>query len=180
MVNFKRPNLHPAFTEYGITVDYVFQNLNTGYLSKGMARSSGDKHSPQLCRLVLFVLNKEVNGVLTLIALSIFADKRILSSEITFFIKSATAINKKVKSDTLITEAKLLAWFENNRITLRDKTSLGPVGFEHWFKTVLADVSDFKDKSFIMDMIQKIAEADGEVHVSEKALLALLDRNSQS
>lgn len=125
------------------------------------------------------MFNNEVNGVLTLIALSIFADKRVLASEITSFIKSAGVINKKVKSETPITEAKLLAWFENNRIFLRDKTLLGPVGFEHWFKTILTDVSDFEDKSFIMDMIEKIAQADGEVHISEKALLALVDRHVQ-
>lgn len=125
------------------------------------------------------MFSKEVNGVLTLIVLSIFADKRVLSSEITTFIKSAAIINKKVRSDSPITEAKLLAWFENNRIILRDKTRLGPVGFEHWFATVLADISDFKDKRFIMDMIEKIAQADGEVHISEKALLALVDRHVQ-
>lgn len=122
------------------------------------------------------MFNKDVNGVLTLIALSIVADKRILSSEITAFIKNAQLIDKKLKNDSPITEAKLLAWFENNRVTLRDKVSLGPVGFEHWFKTVLADISDFEDKSFIMDLIEKISQADGEVHISEKALLALVGR----
>ena len=122
------------------------------------------------------MFNRQVNAVLTLIALSIVADKRVLSSEITVFIKSAKLINKKIESDLPITEAKLLAWFENNRIILRDKVNLGPVGFERWFETVLADISDFEDKQFIMDMIEKIAQADGEVHVSETALLALVAR----
>ena len=117
-----------------------------------------------------------MNGVLTLIALSIVADKRILASEITAFIKNAQLIDKKLKNDSPITEAKLLAWFENNRVTLRDKVSLGPVGFERWFKSVLADISDFEDKSFIMDLIEKISQADGEVHISERALLALVGR----
>ena len=122
------------------------------------------------------MFNKNVNGVLTLIALSIVADKRILASEITAFIKNAQLIDKKLKNDSPITEAKLLAWFENNRVTLRDKVSLGPVGFERWFKSVLADISDFEDKSFIMDLIEKISQADGEVHISERALLALVGR----
>ena len=122
------------------------------------------------------MFNKQVNGVLTLIALSIFADKRVLSSEITAFIKSAEQINKNVRSEIPITEAKLLMWFETNRLHLRERVNLRPAGFKHWFDTVLEDVAEYKDKLFLMEMIDLISNADGELHISEKALMVLVDK----
>lgn len=122
------------------------------------------------------MFNRKVHAVLTVIALSVFADKRVLSTEITAFVKSADIIQKKVKSDIPVTEAKLLLWFELNRMNLRDKMKLGPVGFERWFETVLSELSALSDKSFISDIVRRISYADGELHVSEQALSVMLEK----
>lgn len=121
------------------------------------------------------MFNLQVNAVLTLIALSIFADKRVLSTEVSAFIKSARDIDANVESQLPLTEAKLLMWFEINRMRLSDKVKLGPIGFQRWFQTVLNDASDYGDKDFILDAIKRISRADGEIHISEKALSVLVD-----
>jgi len=121
------------------------------------------------------MFNRQVEALLTITALSIFADKRVLSSEITAFIKSAKDIDGKIQSRIPITEAKLLIWFEMNRIRLSDKIRLGPAGFKHWFEMVLADLAEFTDIDFLMDLIKRISLADGELHISEKALFVLVE-----
>lgn len=120
------------------------------------------------------MFNRKVDAVLTVIALSIFADKRVLSTEITAFVKSAGLIQSKVDSAIPVTEAKLLMWFEMNRMHIRDKMSLGPVGFRHWFENLLAEFSTLSDTTFVTDIVDRISHADGELHISEKALAVML------
>ncbi len=121
------------------------------------------------------MFNRQVEALLTICALSIFADKRVFASEITAFVQSAAKINTKVESDIVVTEAKLLMWFELNRVHLHDKVSLKPVGFKHWFETVLSDLKGFKDAEFVVEILNYISLADGELHVSERALSVLVD-----
>ncbi len=122
------------------------------------------------------MFNSQVEALLTVLALSVFADKRVLSTEIAAFIESATEINEKVQSDIPVTEAKLLMWFEMNRIRLGDKVRLGPIGFKHWFDSVMSDLAKFSDRDFLIRGLQRISLSDGELHISEKALCVLVER----
>lgn len=122
------------------------------------------------------MFNREIEALLKIIALSIFADKRVLSTEITAFVESASVIQRHVNSDIVISETKLLLWFELNRAEIQDKMTLGPVGFKRWFEDTLSDLPVLSDKSFISEIIGHIANADEEFHISEKALGVMLER----
>jgi len=122
------------------------------------------------------MFNREVEATLTIIALSIFADKRVLSTEITAFVKSADIIRRFVTSDLKITEAKLLLWFETNRVDINAKMQLRGDEFERWLDALLLDCASVSDKRFISNIIEHISKADGEVHIAEKALSVMLDR----
>jgi len=71
------------------------------------------------------MFNRQIDAVLKVIALSIFADKRVLSEEISAFVESAEIIQSKVQSDIAISETKLLLWFELNRAELQNRMKLG-------------------------------------------------------
>jgi len=122
------------------------------------------------------MFNRQIEAVLKVIALSIFADKRVLSEEITTFVESATLLESKLNSAIKITETKLLMWFEINRAELQDKMSLRSAEFKQWFETLLSDFPVMSDKNFITDIIANIANSDQEFHISEKALNVMLDR----
>jgi len=122
------------------------------------------------------MFNRQIEAVLKLIALSIFADKRVLSEEITAFVESADLIQANVQSDITITETKLLLWFELNRAEIQNKMTLDSYEFQHWFEGLLSELPFLSDKRFIRDIIEKISNADGEFHISEKALDVILDR----
>ena len=120
------------------------------------------------------MFNRQTEAVLSLTAFSIFADKRVLSEEISKFMSLSNVLRKTDISDIEITEPKLLHWFEMNRSILQDKMTLGPAGLKRWINIVIDDLSEFKQKSLILDWITQIAKADGEHHISEKALFVLL------
>jgi len=122
------------------------------------------------------MFNREIDAVLKVIALSIFADKRVLSSEITAFVESAELIQENVNSDVVITEAKLLLWFELNRADLMEKISLKVTEFEKWFVSLLEDLPVLPNKRFMTEAVERISNSDGEFHISEKALEVILNR----
>jgi len=125
------------------------------------------------------MFSREISAVLKIIALSIFADKRVLSEEITAFVESADLIQSQLNSDMVISETKLLLWFELNRAGLQAKMSLGSQDFKFWFETLISELPVLSDTQFITDIIDRISNADGELHISEKALEVMLGRAFQ-
>ncbi len=125
------------------------------------------------------MFSREISAVLKIIALSIFADKRVLSEEITAFVESADLIQSQLNSDMVISETKLLLWFELNRAGLQAKMFLGSEDFKLWFETLISELPVMSDTQFITDIIERISNADGELHISEKALEVMLGRAFQ-
>ena len=119
-------------------------------------------------------MKADVNSVLSLIAATIFADKHIYASEVETFLKSTVKLKPVLRLEPKLTEAKLLSWYEMNKDEIRDKVST-PY-FKDWFYSLLERLKDFPEKEAILETMKKIAYADGEVHVSERALVALAGR----
>jgi len=111
------------------------------------------------------MFSREISAVLKIIALSIFADKRVLSEEITAFVESADLIQSQLNSDMVISETKLLLWFELNRAGLQAKMFLGSEDFKLWFETLISELPVMSDTQFITDIIERISNADGELHI---------------
>jgi len=121
------------------------------------------------------MFNTQTEAVLSLTAFAIFADKRVLSEEINKFISFADILEVTNISDIKITEAKLLHWFEMNKSDLQKKMEIGHEGLSDWLNLVLDDLDGFKRKDLILEWINDIACADGEHHISEKALFAIVE-----
>lgn len=112
-----------------------------------------------------------IDDILNLLAATIFADKRVVPSEVNVFAKEAA------KLDVLpnLSEAKLLAWYEANKDIIRAKMST-PY-FKDWFYDLLDKTSDVTDKKPLLSVMRKISNADNQIHVSERALFTLAARH---
>jgi len=121
------------------------------------------------------MFNRQIEAVLKVIALSIFADKRVLSEEISAFVESADLIQANLQSDIVISETKLLLWFELNRSEIQNIICLDSAGFQRWFEDLISDLPVLPNTQFITNIIEKIANADGDI--SEKALEVILERS---
>lgn len=119
-------------------------------------------------------MSSEQNYLLSLIAATIFVDKRIYASEIETFVKATAKLRPLQEAKPKLSEAKLLAWYEANKDDIRQKTTT-PY-FKDWFYDLLKNLSDVQDKHSILDAMQDISLADGAVHVSERALITLAKR----
>ena len=116
-------------------------------------------------------MKNELTDILSLIAATVFADKRIFASEIDEFIKSTNKLNIIRHFEPKMSEARLLAWFEMNKDDIRGK--LATPYFKDWFYDVLERLKDVPEKESIIEVMHKVSKADGDIHVSERALIVL-------
>ena len=119
-------------------------------------------------------MSDDIDNLLSLIAATIFADKRIYASEIEAFIDTTASLNLTQRLDPKMSESKLMFWYENNKTEIQDK--LSTPYFKDWFYGLLDKLKDVPGKETVLDVMRKIASADGEVHVSERALVTLTER----
>lgn len=112
--------------------------------------------------------------LLSLLASAIFADKRTYASEVTMFVKSAKRLQAAGHLDPKLSEAAILMWYEVNKDAIRQK--MVQPHFEAWFYQILDKLAYISEKRLILEVMCDIAEADGDVHVSETALIALAAR----
>ncbi len=112
-------------------------------------------------------------ALLELLAMAIFADKRVYSEEIKTFVRVSQQLYKRMYLDETVTGAAILNWYEDNKDRLMSKVS---GDFKAWFQDIIPefDTTSFKDE--ILKAIRDISLADNDDHVSEKALTVLLAR----
>ncbi|MDB2438638.1 TerB family tellurite resistance protein [Hellea sp.] len=120
------------------------------------------------------MMTTQQHNILSLIAASIFADKRIFASEVEVFITSTQQLNRLKDMKSKLTEAELLQWYETHKEDIRQNIST-PY-FKDWFYDLLEKLSELRDKEALLDIMYKISIADGNVHVSERALITLAKR----
>lgn len=119
----------------------------------------------------------EFDDVLTLLSLSIFADKKVYASEIDTLVKAATRISLINGSPITLSEAKVLAWFETHKGDIQRKMDLPRSEFDSWLIPILKRVKVNSDRETLTHLMEMIAISDGEVHVSERALINLVKAN---
>ena len=111
------------------------------------------------------------DALLSLLAMTVLADKRVYAVEIDSFVKTALSLKFQINFNDALSEPKLLMWFELNRDTLRAK--IKTPAFEKWFKDCLETLSPIKGKTQILEAMNQIAQADQDFHFGEIALITL-------
>jgi len=67
-----------------------------------------------------------------------------------------------------------MAWYEDHKVEIQRQ--LSTPYFKDWFYDLLDKLAKVPGKETVLDVMFKIAQADGEVHVSERALVTLTER----
>lgn len=122
------------------------------------------------------MLGKEPDDILTVLAVGVFADKRIFSSEIQVFISSVSNLELSDLDLPKISGAKALTWFEMNKQTIQDKFEGPRSEFDAWFVPILERVGEYVDKEKFLKQLDDIFIADDEIHISETAMRVLVER----
>lgn len=102
------------------------------------------------------MFSREIEALLTLMALSVCAEKTAPSEDVAAFFKAADCLKDCMRIDPMINESNLQAWIDFNQLVLRDKMRLGPIGFKTWFDTLLADVTEYPDRAFVGELVKTI------------------------
>lgn len=109
--------------------------------------------------------------VLELLALTMFADKQVLASEIQTFVAIVLRFQDENILTSQMSETEVIHWYEIHKGDLSKVVQHGI--FETWIEERIHKLRDFPDKHLLLRGIDEIALADGEKHVSEKALEVL-------
>lgn len=110
-------------------------------------------------------------SVLELLAMTMFADKQVLASEIKAFVKVVLRFQEQNILSTEFTEATAIKWYEVNKGKLSHIVANHE--FENWMDEKISSLEDFPDKHQLLLAMDEIAIADGEKHISEQALEVL-------
>jgi len=118
-----------------------------------------------------FLDNKSTDSVLSLLAMTVFADKNVFAVEIFGFVKAAQFLQAKnvIKPD--MSEADLLIWYEDHKEELFTRVIKHDV--EIWLSECLNELNHVENKAAILTAMTDIATADDELHISEVALHVL-------
>ncbi len=116
-------------------------------------------------------IEADTKYVLELLALTMFADKQVLAAEIQTFVDIVLRFQRENILTTKLTEADIILWYEEQKADLANVIQHGV--FESWIEERLQNLRDFPDKHLLLRAIDEIANADGEKHISEKALEVL-------
>ncbi|MEP1231007.1 MAG: hypothetical protein ABJG88_10060 [Litorimonas sp.] len=129
-----------------------------------------NKNSPK----ALHMFDENTHDLLSLFAVMVAADKCVYAVEIQMFSKVTIEFFEKTNVHSAPSEARLFMWFDMNREAI--KSHLTQDGFENWFVNLLAKVSKIYPVEHVTDALRKIARADNEVHISEAALMVLVEK----
>lgn len=121
------------------------------------------------------MLSSHADDILTVLALTVFADKQVKQAEIDSFVQAANRLQLLRDIEPRMSEARLLAWFHNNKVKIISK--MNSTDFELWYKSCLDRIQNVKDKNALLSIMGQISIADAEVHVNETALIIITARH---
>lgn len=122
------------------------------------------------------MLKLEMHDTLMVLAVGVFADKKIHSSEIQVFMRSVSRVQLSKQGKSMLSEAKALSWFEMHKDEVRQMFAGPRSEFDAWFVPILKRVGKHADTDALLHLLNMIFLADHEMHNSEIALRALIKR----
>ena len=118
---------------------------------------------------------KMMNDILTLLALEVIADKRVLTDEVDTFVDTARHLQEIMNIDPVLSDETLFAWLESNYQNLQNIVSGSD--FDRKLQDLFSRLEALPNKAAVLKGMARISIADGEVHVSEQALIILAARH---
>lgn len=116
----------------------------------------------------------DTENILSLLAATILADKRIHDAEVETFASGVTQLTNSLNIELDCSEASIPTWFDRHKSNIREKT-VSPYS-KDWICEILEGLSHIENKQAILAVMKDIAKADNHVHVSERSLVAFTQR----
>jgi len=121
------------------------------------------------------MIEPEFEDILTVLAVGILADKKIISTEIQVFIRSVSSVQLSTLDLDRVSGAMALSWFEMNKDFIREKFDGPRSDFDAWLVPILERIREHVEKEEFMKLLNEIFLADDELHISESAMMVLVN-----
>lgn len=116
------------------------------------------------------MFRRDIEAVLTLFALDIVVDRKVLREEIETFMASADELSHACGTKERLSQTRLLYWFELNREAFIAMTKLEKPDFHEKIDALFMEARKFPNRFLVLTIMNKISRADGRIHASERAL----------
>lgn len=116
-----------------------------------------------------------IETILNITALSILADRKVLTEEIESFTFAAQNIPAIQKAKPRLTAIWLEGWYHRNKIRLIK--TMQSKSFTQWFRESLDDVKAPEDRAAVIKTMKRVALSDSEFHANEKSLIHFIARH---
>jgi len=113
--------------------------------------------------------SEEWHGILSLLTLVIFADRRVYKEEVDTFVKAVKNLNETISPEIFMTEGMTFDWFKTNRDRVKNLL-VGPK-VEQNIQKIIRDTRNVPDKQAVIKAMQTIAEADSDFHKAEESII---------
>ena len=117
----------------------------------------------------------QIDDILTLLALTILADKKVVNQEVDSFLQIAPQITNGLGAKKPMSQPNLLAWLYTHQA--RIKKMFSSPNFDQILIGLFTRTQSIPNKQAVLNKMNEISTADDEFHVSEKALIVLAARH---
>lgn len=117
-----------------------------------------------------------MQDILTVLAIGVYADKRIFASEIQAFTRSVSGVELSRRENSKVSGAQALMWFELQKDDIRAKFDGPRPEFDAWIIPILQRVAEHGNIDELIGLLDTISVADDEFHISEKAFIVLVKK----
>ena len=122
------------------------------------------------------MIETEMQDILTVLAIGVYADKRIFASEIQAFTRSVSGVELSRRENSKVSGAQALMWFELQKDDIRAKFDGPRPEFDAWIIPILQRVAEHGNIDELIGLLDTISVADDEFHISEKAFIVLVKK----
>lgn len=119
----------------------------------------------------------ELGDLMTLLAISVMADDRVMDSEISVFAKAVSRISLSNVDMDLPSEAEAMTWFQTFGADIRSIVAGPRDDFERRLVDLLDRIKSHVKPEALIHTLEMISAADGEIHHSETGIIDLIKRH---
>jgi len=115
----------------------------------------------------------QMENILTLLAITVAIDKRVVQEEIDTFLSAAAAMNAHLEATSAMDQPALLAWFTENKARIQTLLEKNDQVIDGAVARLIMNLQTLPDTAPLLAAMRSVAAADERFHPREKEVIAL-------
>ena len=115
----------------------------------------------------------QTEDILTLLAITVAIDKRVVQEEIDTFLSAAATMNAHLGAASAIDQRAILNWFADNNFRIQPLLEKDDETIDAVVARLIMNIQTLQDTAPLLAAMRSVAASDGHFHAREKEVIAL-------